>query len=421
MSSSNVSLVRGYLLLAVFVALPLFEWRSSSYDFFGNRAISPFVILYLLLVLPNAVFQAFHRTYKLPSKEFRIYLLSIYIFLILFIITWELFSAEKTAGASTFTLIGMFFLFITSHILFSQYRSFMWKNIPTVVMLMAVIYPFIAIVFLVFFNDTYWTGYVDVVTSQENTLPIRPFQMTMIVTFATLIGCAACVGSRKEKYVLWIILLMGYVVSLTSSKSGILLFGALLLLFSIILVREKIRFFGRKSVQLFSLKLISLIFIGIIVLSFLPQTSLGQRVETFIITLVDSSSSGGMPTFDESPRMSLWRAALNNGPASGKEPILGVTNFGSYHNVFIDIYVSSGYPALISFIIMLIVIGISLIRSLQISRTYQLRIARYALLLCFTGLIAQSFINPLLSSSVTWMMLGIIAASLTSSQLANDK
>lgn len=430
MSNRTISLVRVYFLFAIFIALPLFEWRFVNYNLFGSHAISPFVILYFLLLIPLATTRSSYQTEEMPSIEFRVYFILIYISLVSFVVTWKVFAAAKTVGASTFTLVGMVAIFISTNILFSKNRVYIWKQVPRVVMCMAVIYPLLAILFLLLINGSSLIGYVDVVNRADFAFPVRPFQFAVVATFATLLGCAVCIGTRKENHAFWIPPLMGYVVALTGSKSGFAGFWILWAVFCVWIVRERIKAGGKTGGKKLAVRLACSMLVGFVVLLLLPQTNLLARYAAFIespVVLSDKSPVVStnyvldISTPSDAVRKQLWRIALKNGPSSGQEPNIDGTNFGSFHNVFLDIYVSSGCMALFWFIAFLMVTAIALIRLLYLPSSSRERNIRFALLLCFVELVVQTFINPMLSFSVAWMMLGIITSSVMSPHLVNDK
>lgn len=418
MNGSPVSRICGYSLFTLFIVLPLFEWRGINYSFFGDRSISLFVILYFLSVVPLVIKQVAHQPEKGTPVEFKIFLYLIYGSLALFIATWELLSAKKTAGANTFTLIGMAVLFISAQIVFRKYSSKIWKHVPHVVMCMAAIYATSAIIFLHFVNGTSLVGYIDVIESPIFTFSVRPWQLATIAAFSALLGTAIIIGSSREWHIYWIVPSLGYVVALTGSRSGFAGFWILWLVLSFWIVRERIKVDGKRRAQALAAKLIGAVLIGLMALTLLPKTNLFDRYNTALESAIIPSESAIIPS--ESARYQLWSSALKGGPASGQEPIIGTTKFGSFHNAFLDIYVSSGYPAMLSFMVLIVTTGIGLIRAFTLSNLISDRTIRFALLLCFIQLLVHALINPMLSFTAAWLMLGIFAASLGVGRLVVD-
>lgn len=411
MNGSPVLRICGHSLFALFIVLPLFEWRGINYSFFGDRSISLFLILYFLSVVPLVVKRVAHQPEEKTSVELKIFLYLIYGSLALFVATWELLAAENTVGANTFTLIGMAVLFISAQILFREYRSKIWKHVPQVVMCMAGIYATSAILFLHFINGTSLVGYIDVIESAVFTFPVRPWQLSTIATFSALLGAAIIIGSRRELHIYWVVPSLGYVVALTGSRSGFAGFWMLWLVLCVWIVRERIKADGRRRAQALAAKLIGATLIGLIALTVLPKTNLFDRYNAAL-------ESATVPS--ESAREHLWRIALKGGPASGQEPIIGTTNFGSFHNAFLDIYVSSGYPAMLSFMAFIVITAIGLIRAFTLSTSIGDRTIRFALFLCFIHLLVHALIHPMLSFTAAWLMLGIFAASLGGPRLVED-
>lgn len=412
MNDIPVSRICGYLLFVLFLLVPLFELRSINYSFFGERSISPALIFYLLCALILVIKRGDYRNEQEPEEKLKIIRYLIFGSLMLFLVAWELLAGEKTVGASTFTLAGMTALFITVQVLFREYGPKIWVQIPSLVMFMAVIYAAFAIVFLYFINGTELTGNIDVVTSADFAFSVRPYQLATIATFAALLGTAVCIGSKQEFYVYWIGPLLGYVVSLTASRSGFVGFWILWVILCVWIARERVKVAGRRQAQVLAAKLIVAAAVSLIAITeLLPKTNLFERY---------SDTNLKIPLPVDHVREQLWRIALKSGPASGQEPIIGVTNFGSFHNAFLDIYVSSGYPALLFFVAFIVIIAIGLLQALNLSTSMRDRTIRFALFLCFVQLMFQALINPILSFSAAWLMLGTFAASLGSLRLVKD-
>lgn len=420
MIGHKIQLLRTCLLFTVFLALPLLEWRYIPYNFFGVHAISPFTILYFILAFLAAVTRRTPSTNKAPSKEFKVYIYSIYVTLILFVLAWQIFSADNTAGATTFSIIGMVLLFISTHFIFCEYGSYIWRATSQVVASMAILYPLAAILFIIFINGSSWIGYVDVINQPNFTFAIRPYQLAMIATFTTLLGSAVWIGSNKTNHVFWAIPLMGYVIAVTGSRSGLIGFWMFWLILCVYVVAEKIKIDGKKMGQNLAMKLICSVALGALVFTLFPKTILSNRVMSLMASGPLSKTPIPISIPSESARLRLWQMAMISGPASGVVPRIDATHFGSFHNVFLDIYVSSGYPPLFLFLLFLVITAIALIRSLYNSESYRERIFRFALLLCFAELSIQALINPVLGFSSAWIMMGMMAASITKPYLLSN-